>query len=97
MTGIEPHHPDLRLVSHAASAAFTVVAIPEAMAAAAACDRLKPGVAPRVDRGGPQEYGQFYAASFRLQRAGADGAVLWTIWTKEKVAWKVVSFLVVAP
>jgi hypothetical protein len=97
MTGIEPHHPDLRLVSHAASAAFTVVAIPEAMAAAAECDRLKPGVAPRVDRGGPQEYGQFYAASFRLQRAGADGAVLWTIWTKEKVAWKVVSFLVVAP
>ena len=96
ITGIEPHHPDLKLVTHAASAAFTVVAIPGAMAAAAACDRLKPGLVPRVDRDGPKEYGQFYAASTRLKRAGADGAVLWTVWAKEGGAWKVVSYLVIA-
>jgi hypothetical protein len=97
ITGIEPHHPDLKLVPHAASAAFTVVAIPSAMAAAAECDRLKPGSVPRVDRDGAKEYGKFYAASTRLKRAGADGAVLWTIWAKEGVAWKVVSYLVIAP
>ena len=97
MTGIEPHHPDLKLVKHAASAAFTVVAIPSAMAAAAECDRLKPGIMPRVDRDGPKEYGKFYAASARFNRSGADGAVLWTIWAKEAAAWKVVSYLVIAP
>ena len=97
ITGIEPHHPDLKLVNHAASAAFIVVAIPSAMAAAADCDRLQPGIVPRVDRDGAKEYGKFYAAATRFKRAGAGGAVLWTIWAKEDAAWKVVSYLVIAP
>jgi hypothetical protein len=97
VTGIEPHHPDLKLVKHAASVAFTVVAIPDVMAAAAECDRLKPGVVPRVARDGGKEYGRFYAASIRFKRAGADGAVLWTIWAREGPSWKVVSYLVIAP
>ena len=67
------------------------------MAAAAECDRLKPGLVPRVNRDGPMEYGQFYATSTRFKRAGADGAVLWTIWAKDGAAWKVVSYLVIAP
>ena len=67
------------------------------MAAAAECDRLKPGIMPRVDRDGPKEYGKFYAASARFNRSGADGAVLWTIWAKDAAAWKVVSYLVIAP
>lgn len=97
ISGIEPHHPDLKLVNHATSAAFTVVSIPSAMAVAAECDRLKPGLVPRVDRDGPAEYGKFYAASTRLKRAGTDGAVLWTIWAKGGAAWRVVSYLVIAP
>jgi len=97
VTGIEPHHPDLKLVKHPASAAFTIVGIPDAMAAAAECDRLKPGLVPRVDRSGAKEYGRFYAASIRFKRAGADGAVLWTVWAKERNEWKVVSYLVIAP
>ena len=97
VTGIEPHHPDLKLVKHPASAAVTLVSIPDAMAAAAECDRLKPGQVPRVDRSGPKQYGRFYAASIRFKRAGADGAVLWTVWAKEGNEWKVVSYLVIAP
>jgi hypothetical protein len=97
ITGIEPHHPDLKLVKHAASAAFTVVSIPDAMGAAAACDRLKPGLVPRMDRDAPTEYGRFYATSARFARAGADGAVLWILWAKEGASWKVVSYLVIAP
>ena len=110
INGVEPHHPDLRLVKHESAAAFTIAAIPDAMGAALACDRLKPGVAPRPDRDGLKEYGTFYAASTRFTRAGADGAVLWTVWAKSgststptrKVrasgapAWQVVSYLVIA-
>jgi hypothetical protein len=97
ITGTEPHHPDLRVVKHAASPAFTVVAIPDSMGAAAECDRLKPGVVPRVDRDGPEAYGRFYAASVRFKRAGADGAVLWTVWAREGRDWRIVSYLVIVP
>lgn len=85
ITAIEPHHPDLKLVKHASSSAFTVVGIADTMAAAVSCDHQKPGIGP------------FYAASIRFKRAGADGAVLWTLWAKESSAWKVVSYLVIAP
>ena len=97
VTGTEPHHPDLRLVKHAAAAAFTVVAIPDSMGAAAECDRLKPGVVPRVNRDGPETYGRFYAASVRFKRAGADGAVLWTVWGRDGRDWRIVSYLVIVP
>jgi hypothetical protein len=97
ITGVEPHHPDLELVTHERAAAFTVVAIPHAMGMAVQCDRLKPGVAPRPEHEGPNEYGTFYAASIRFTRAGADGAVLWTVWAKSGSAWQVVSYLVIAP
>jgi hypothetical protein len=97
VTGTEVHHPDLRLVKHEASPAFTVVAIPNSMGDAARCDRLKPGVVPRLDRDGPEEYGRFYAAGIRFKRAGADGAVLWTIWAREGRDWRVVSYQVIAP
>jgi hypothetical protein len=97
VTGTEAHHPDLKLVKHEASSAFSVVAIPNSMGDAAECDRLKPGVVPRLDRDGPEEYGRFYAAGLRFNRAGADGAVLWTIWAREGRNWRVVSYLVIAP
>jgi hypothetical protein len=97
VTGTEAHHPDLKLVKHEASSAFSVVAIPNSMGDAAECDRLKPGVVPRLDRDGPEEYGRFYAAGLRFNRAGAHGAVLWTIWAREGRNWRVVSYLVIAP
>ncbi len=97
VTAVEAHHPDFRLVTHDASAAFTVVAIPDAMATAVECHRLKPGIAPHGDREGEKQYGNFYAASARLARAGPDGAVLWTVWSRQASGWKIVSYLVITP
>jgi hypothetical protein len=96
-SGVEPHHPDLKLVKHAASAAFTVVAIPDSMAVAAECHRLKPGVAPHFEREGDKTYGNFYAVAIRFRRAGPDGSVLWTVWGRTGASWKVVSYLLIAP
>jgi hypothetical protein len=50
-----------------------------------------------LDRDGPEEYGRFYAAGIRFKRAGAAGAVLWTVWAREGGDWRVVSYLVIAP
>ena len=97
VSGIEPHHPDLRIVKHGSTGAFTVVAIPDSMALAAECHRLKPGVAPHYEREGEKTYGTFYAAAVRFKRAGPDGSVLWTVWGRTGPTWKITSYLVVTP
>jgi hypothetical protein len=96
-SGIEPHHPDLKIVRHGSTDAFTVVAIPDSMAVAAECHRLKPGAAPHFEREGEQRYGNFYAAAVRFKRAGPDGSVLWTVWGRTGTSWKITSYLVVTP
>ncbi len=97
VSGIEPHHPDLKIVKHGSTDAFTVVAIPDSMAVAAECHRLKPGVAPHFERDGEKTYGNFYAAAVRFNRAGPDGSVLWTVWGRSGASWKIVSYLIVTP
>jgi hypothetical protein len=97
VSGVEPHHPDLKIVTHGSADAFTVVAIPDSMAIAAECHRLKPGVAPHFEGDGEKTYGNFYAAAVRLKRAGPDGAVLWTVWGRMGPGWKITSYLVVTP
>jgi hypothetical protein len=97
VSGVEPHHPDLKIVKHDAAEAFTVVAIPDSMAMAAECHRLKPGAAPHFEREGEKTFGNFYAAAVRLKRAGPDGAVLWTVWGRVGPVWKITSYLVVTP
>jgi hypothetical protein len=94
---VEPHHPDLQLVSHDGAATYSIVAVPDSMGTALDCARLKPGEPPRFDREGPQTYGRFYAVSLRLKRAGEEAAVLWLIWAKQAQGWKVVSYLPVTP
>jgi hypothetical protein len=93
----EPHHPDLKLVRHDQAGAYSVVAVPDSLGAAADCGALKPGETPRFDREGPRTYGRFYAVSLRLKRAGDDAATIWLIWAKEAREWKIVSYMVIAP
>jgi hypothetical protein len=97
LVAADVHHPDLLLVKHAAAGAFTVVAVPDLMADAVSCLRLKPGEAPELGRTGPPAYGTYYAASLRLKRAGPDGATLWTLWEQQGAAWKVIAYLVITP
>lgn len=94
---VEPHHPDLKLVSHDAAATYSIVAMPDSMGTALDCAQLKSGEPPTLDREGPQTYGRFYAVSLRLKRAGEEAAVLWLVWAKEGPDWKVVSYLPVTP
>jgi hypothetical protein len=93
----EPHHPDLKLVRHDDAATYSIVAVPDSVASAIDCAQLKPGETPRFDREGPRTYGQFYAVSLRLRRGGEEAAVLWMVWAREGVDWKIVSYLPITP
>jgi len=93
----EPHHADLKLVKHGQEQAFSIVSVPDYMAAAADCAKLKPGEAIGVRSAGPNTHGRFYAASTKLKKAGPDAGVLWTLWSKQADGWKVVSYLVMTP
>jgi hypothetical protein len=93
----EPHHPDLKLVRHDDAATYSIVAVPDSVATAVDCAQLKPGETPRLDREKPGTYGQFYAVSLRLRRGGEEAAVLWTVWARQGVDWKIVSYLLITP
>jgi hypothetical protein len=67
------------------------------MATAADCTQLKPGETPALDRQGPRTYGRYFAVSLRIKRAGDEGGVLWIVWARQGQAWKVVSYLAIAP
>ena len=97
LVAAEPHHPDLQLVKHDEAMAYSIVGVPDAMATAADCSQLKPGETPRFDREGPRTYGQFYAVSLRIKRAGEEAGVLWLIWSRQNGEWKIVSYLAITP
>ena len=89
----EPHHLALRKVAHR-SAAFTIVALPDAMRSVTDCSALEHGEAPYVDLTKAATYGRYYAVSMRLKRGGSDAAVLWTIWGRSEGAWRILSYRV---
>jgi hypothetical protein len=99
ITAPEPNHPDLRLVKHADSAAFAMVAIPESMAAQLDCSRMKPGeglvVAGSVSE--PKNYGKYYATGIQMTKAVEQPSVLWTIWLRENDQWKIVAYHILTP
>ena len=97
LVAAEPHHPDLKPVRHDDAATYSIVAVPDSVATALDCAQLKPGEPPNFDREGTRTYGKFYAVSLRLRRAGEEAAVLWTVWARQGIEWKVVSYLPITP
>ncbi len=97
LVAAEPHHGALKLVRHKQQAAFAIVSIPDSMGSAAECGQLKRGETPKLSAPGGSGYGRYYAASLRFRKAGAEGAVLWTLWKKEAGEWRISSYLVMTP
>jgi len=97
LVAVEPNHPDVKLIMHEHAAAFSIIQIPDGLAAAIDCGHRARGEMPRFDRNAARTYGRFYATSTRLTEAGTDAAVLWLVWARDGQAWKIVSYLVVTP
>jgi hypothetical protein len=93
----EPHHHDLKIVQHSDSDAFTIVSVPDHIAAAFDCSRVKPGEVPNFESKGPLTYGNHYAVSTRIRRTGEESAILWTLWSRQAGAWRLTSYLVQTP
>ncbi len=94
----QPNHADIKLVKHENSRAFALVSIPDYMASALDCKGRTAGepVSFRA-LAGERYWGKYYAIGLRLAKAGEDSGVLWTVWTQEGRAWKMVAYTVLTP
>ncbi len=85
-----PWNPELHLMEHARSEAYTLVTMPDHMAHAFDCGNRATGsfyVEP-----GAVETGRFRAQIFQLRRAGNHGPVLLLLWEQREDRWQVVSY-----
>jgi hypothetical protein len=99
ITSPQPSHPDLKLVPHADSTAFAIVAIPDSMAQQADCSKMKPGEnsIAATPNSTSKNYGQYYATGLQLTKAVEEPSVLWIIWGRESDQWKIIAYHVLTP
>jgi hypothetical protein len=94
----QPNHADIKMVKHDNSRAFALVSIPDYMASALDCKARTVG--EPVSFKAPTEeksWGKYYAMGLRLAKVGEDSGVLWAVWSKEGMAWKIIAYTVLAP
>ena len=94
---VEAHHPDLRLVAHPDSRAFTLVAVPDYMGTQADCSRFARKEQLHFEPGAAPTFGNYYALAFQVKQASEGAAVLWALWAREDGAWKITWFSVETP
>jgi hypothetical protein len=94
----QPSHADIQLVRHQNSNAFTIASIPDYMAKALECNSRREGEPVSFHSpAGQKSYGKFYAMGLRLAKTGEDSGVLWSVWTQEDGAWRLVAYTVLSP
>ena len=94
---ILPFHPNLKIVRHADSAAFTVVEVPDFLAAAADCSKRTLGELPYTEPPGNLTYSGQFATVFQMKASGRQGEIFWLLWTRTPQGWRISSFLIQAP
>lgn len=97
IVAVRPQLNILKLVKHDRDGAFAIVAIPDSLGEASACDKRGSDGQPhfRVATGSP--YGNFYAVGFHMNGGEGDASLIWMIWRKSGDAWKVVSYVLDVP
>lgn len=93
----EVYHHDLKMVKHANSDAFAIVALPDSMGEATKCDRRKPDGEPDVRAGATGAYGNYYASGFSFDQGQENPAVFWIVWTRTSGSWKAISYVLITP
>ena len=99
ITAPQPSHPDIRLVNHADSGAFAMVAIPDSMALQADCSNMKPGdeLVVATPDAVSKNYGTYYATGLQMTKSVVQPSVLWLVWGRERDQWKIVAYHVITP
>jgi hypothetical protein len=96
---VVPQHDDLKIVSHSAQDAYTVVAVPDGLAETFSCRKTTAAHPYEVPSGDAQAktYGKYYATLFALRTPGDHPAALTFLWSKVDGQWKIISYEMMAP
>jgi hypothetical protein len=95
LSAVEPVHPAVRVMDHAASSVFTLTSVPDALADSAECAaRARGDVAPHPL---PLVYGQARGTLVRFATHSGDAPVLRLLWRKQDGAWRITSYGIEMP
>ena len=92
---VEPIHPDVRVLDHRFSTAFTLTSLPDAIAEAGSCaTRARGG---QMAGSAPPVYGRAFGMNLRFRTQGGETPVLRTLWLNDAGRWRIASYDVESP
>jgi hypothetical protein len=92
-----PDDPTFRLVNHVDQNAFAILSPPRYAAESFLCSNHDKPYNPPEVQPTAQDYGRYYATAFQMKVQEGEAASLYTLWTREKGAWKMVGWQLIAP
>jgi hypothetical protein len=92
-----PDDPTFRLVNHADQNAFAILSPPQYAAESFLCTNHDKPYNPPEAQPTAQDYGRYYATAFQMKVREGEAASFYTLWAREKDAWKMVGWQLIAP
>jgi hypothetical protein len=93
---IEPTNPDIAVVTHPDESIFSLMSMPDYLAAGYGCDFRAAGGEP-LPRPEKPSYGDYYAQAFTINMVAGEPATLGLLWGREEGTWKITSYVVLTP
>jgi hypothetical protein len=92
-----PDDPTFRLVNHVDHNAFAILSPPQYAAESFLCTNREKPYSPPEAQPTDQDYGRYYATAFQVKLREGEPSALYTIWTREQGAWKMVGWQLIVP
>jgi len=97
---IEPadaEHPGLKRVPHPGDKAYTLAAVPDALALFMSCGLESKAHPYEEDKSASLKYGEYYDVLFAIRTPGEHPASLSFLWGKDNGQWKIISYQMITP
>ena len=94
---VVPWDTRLRIVDHARSDAFAMLAVPNWVGERSSCEARLARDDDAAPAGEDGEYGRIYASAIRTDTRAGQPAVLYLGWIKEAASWRIFTYKVVDP
>ena len=95
LSGVEPSHSVVRVMTHPDEEAFTLVGVPNIIADWADCARRDRDEALPDEM--PLDYGKAFGANFRFRTQSGEAPIFRTLWVEEDGEWRIISFDIADP
>ena len=93
---IAPTNPDIAVVTHPDEDEFSLLSMPNYLAAGYGCDFRAAGGEP-LPRPEKPSYGDYYAQAFSINMVAGEPAALGLLWGREGGSWKITSYVLLTP